>query len=119
MITVRHDDQEIALESVEDARWALEGVLNSIDDGARGLDGTVATERRQGQAAEAGTGMGEPLAAGCHSGVVRKAESSGERRHGIVFLKKKDLIADSICHLAAGGQARYKGRLHQDRQRQL
>jgi hypothetical protein len=42
-----------------------------------------------------------------------------ERRHGIVFLKKKDLIADSICHLAAGGQARYKGRLHQDRQRQL
>ena len=39
MITVRHDDQEIDLESVEDARWALEGVLNSIDDGARGLDG--------------------------------------------------------------------------------
>ena len=39
MITVRHDDQEIDLESVEDARWALEGVLNSIDDGARGLEG--------------------------------------------------------------------------------
>ena len=41
MITVRHDDQEIDLESVEDARWALEGVLNSIDDGARGLEGLV------------------------------------------------------------------------------
>jgi hypothetical protein len=39
MITVRHDDQEIDLESAEDARWALEGVLNSIDDGARGLEG--------------------------------------------------------------------------------
>ena len=39
MITVRHNDQEIGLESAEDARWALEGVLNSIDDGARGLEG--------------------------------------------------------------------------------
>ena len=41
MITVVHGDQEIDLESVEDARWALEGVLNSIDDGARGLEGLV------------------------------------------------------------------------------
>jgi hypothetical protein len=30
MITVRHDDQEIDLESAEDARWALEGVLNPL-----------------------------------------------------------------------------------------
>jgi len=39
MITVRHDDQEIDLETIEDARWALESVLYSIDDGARGLEG--------------------------------------------------------------------------------
>ena len=39
MITVVHGDQELDLETVEDARWALEGVLNSIDDGARGLEG--------------------------------------------------------------------------------
>ena len=41
MITIAHGDQELDLETVEDARWALEGVLNSIDDGARGLEGLV------------------------------------------------------------------------------
>ena len=39
MITVVHGDQELDIETVEDARWALEGVLNSMDDGARGLEG--------------------------------------------------------------------------------
>jgi hypothetical protein len=39
MITVVHGDQELDIETIEDARWALEGVLNSIDDGARGLEG--------------------------------------------------------------------------------
>ena len=39
MITVRHNDQELDIETIEDARWALEGVLYSIDDGARGLEG--------------------------------------------------------------------------------
>jgi len=43
MITVVHGDQELDLETVEDARWALEGVLNSIDDGARGLEGLADT----------------------------------------------------------------------------
>jgi hypothetical protein len=43
MITVVHGDQELDIESVEDARWALEGVLNSIDDGARGLEGLADT----------------------------------------------------------------------------
>ena len=43
MITVVHGDQELNLETVEDARWALEGVLNSIDDGARGLEGLAET----------------------------------------------------------------------------
>ena len=43
MITVRHNDQEIDLESAEDAHWALEGVLQSIDDGARGLEGLADT----------------------------------------------------------------------------
>ena len=43
MITVVHGDQELDLETVEDARWALEGVLNSIDDGARGLEGLAET----------------------------------------------------------------------------
>lgn len=38
MITVVHGDQELDIETIEDARWALEGVLNSIDDGARGLE---------------------------------------------------------------------------------
>jgi archaellum component FlaC len=38
MIIVVHGDQELDIETVEDARWALEGVLNSIDDGARGLE---------------------------------------------------------------------------------
>jgi archaellum component FlaC len=38
MITVIYEDQELSFETVEDARWALEGVLNSIDDGARGLE---------------------------------------------------------------------------------
>jgi hypothetical protein len=53
MITVRHNDQEIDLESAEDARWALEGVLQSMDDGARGLEGLaellqdIATEFEQ------------------------------------------------------------------------
>ena len=39
MITVVHGDQELDIETIEDARWALEGVLYSIDDGARGLEG--------------------------------------------------------------------------------
>ena len=43
MITVRHNDQELDIETIEDARWALEGVLNSIDDGARGLEGLADT----------------------------------------------------------------------------
>jgi hypothetical protein len=43
MITVVHGDQELDIETVEDARWALEGVLNSIDDGARGLERLAAT----------------------------------------------------------------------------
>ena len=41
MITIAHGDQELDLETVEDARWALDGVLNSIDDGVRGLEGLV------------------------------------------------------------------------------
>ena len=45
MITVVHGDQELDIETVEDARWALEGVLNSIDDGARGLEGLADTLR--------------------------------------------------------------------------
>jgi hypothetical protein len=43
MIIVIHGDQALDIESVEDARWALEGVLNSIDDGARGLEGLADT----------------------------------------------------------------------------
>ena len=43
MITVVHGDQELDIETVEDARWALEGVSNSIDDGARGLEGLAET----------------------------------------------------------------------------
>ena len=43
MITVVHGDQELDIETIEDARWALEGVLNSIDDGARGLEGLADT----------------------------------------------------------------------------
>ena len=43
MITVVHGDQELDIETVEDARWALEGVLNSIDDGVRGLEGLADT----------------------------------------------------------------------------
>jgi hypothetical protein len=43
MITVIHGDQELDIETVEDARWALEGVLNSIDDGARNLEGLAET----------------------------------------------------------------------------
>ena len=38
MITIYHDDQEIELENLEHAKWALEAVLDSIDDGARGKD---------------------------------------------------------------------------------
>ena len=45
MITVVHGDQELDIETVEDARWALEGLLNSIDDGARGLEGLADTLR--------------------------------------------------------------------------
>jgi len=45
MITVVHGDQELDIETVEDARWALEGVLQSIDDGARGLEGLADTLR--------------------------------------------------------------------------
>ena len=45
MITVVHGDQELDIETVEDAKWALEGVLNSIDDGARGLEGLADTLR--------------------------------------------------------------------------
>jgi hypothetical protein len=41
MITVVHGDQELDIETVEDARWALESVLYSIDDGARGLEPLV------------------------------------------------------------------------------
>ncbi len=41
MITIRHDDQELDLETIEDARWALESVLISMDDGARGLEPLV------------------------------------------------------------------------------
>ena len=43
MITVVHGDQELDIETVEDARWALESVLNFIDDGARGLEGLADT----------------------------------------------------------------------------
>ena len=43
MITVVHGDQELDIETIEDARWALEGVLNSIDDGARNLEGLAET----------------------------------------------------------------------------
>ena len=43
MITVVHGDQELDIETIEDARWALEGVLQSIDDGARGLEGLAET----------------------------------------------------------------------------
>lgn len=43
MITVVHGDQELIIETVEDAKWALEGVLNSIDDGARGMEGLADT----------------------------------------------------------------------------
>ena len=39
MITICHDDQEIELEDLEHAKWALEAVLNGIDDGARGMEG--------------------------------------------------------------------------------
>ena len=43
MITVVHGDQELDIETLEDAKWALEGVLYSIDDGARGLEGLADT----------------------------------------------------------------------------
>jgi len=45
MITVVHGDQELDIETVEDAKWALESVLYSIDDGARGLEGLADTLR--------------------------------------------------------------------------
>ena len=43
MIHVIHGDQALDIETIEDARWALEGVLQSIDDGARGLEGLAET----------------------------------------------------------------------------
>ena len=39
MITICHDGQEIELEDLEHARWALDAVQMSMEDGARGMEG--------------------------------------------------------------------------------
>ena len=39
MITIYHDGQEIELEDLEHARWALDAVQMSMEDGARGMEG--------------------------------------------------------------------------------
>ena len=39
MITVVHDGQEVELEDLEHARWALDAVQMSMEDGARGMEG--------------------------------------------------------------------------------
>ena len=39
MITIVYDDQEIELEDLEHARWALDAVQMSMEDGARGMEG--------------------------------------------------------------------------------
>jgi hypothetical protein len=39
MITIVHDGQEIELEDLEHARWALDAVQMSMEDGARGMEG--------------------------------------------------------------------------------
>jgi hypothetical protein len=41
MITIVHDGQEIELEDLEHARWALDAVQMSMEDGARGMEGLV------------------------------------------------------------------------------
>ena len=39
MITICHDCQEIELEDLEHAMWALDAVQMSMEDGARGMEG--------------------------------------------------------------------------------
>ena len=39
MITICHDGQEIELEDLEHAKWALDAVQMSMEDGARGMEG--------------------------------------------------------------------------------
>jgi hypothetical protein len=39
MILVVHDGDCLDIETEDDARWELKGVLDAIDDGARGLEG--------------------------------------------------------------------------------
>ena len=39
MITICYDGQEIELEDLEHARWALDAVQMSMEDGARGMEG--------------------------------------------------------------------------------
>ena len=39
MITICYDDQEIELEDLEHAKWALDAVQMSMEDGARGMEG--------------------------------------------------------------------------------
>ena len=42
MITICHDGQEIELEDLEHAKWALDAVQMSMEDGARGMEGLAA-----------------------------------------------------------------------------
>jgi hypothetical protein len=39
MILVVHNDDCLDIETEDDARWELKGVLDAIDDGRRGLEG--------------------------------------------------------------------------------
>ena len=39
MITICYDGQEIELEDLEHAKWALDAVQMSMEDGARGMEG--------------------------------------------------------------------------------
>jgi hypothetical protein len=39
MILVVHNDDCLDIETEDDARWELKGVLEAIDDGRRGLEG--------------------------------------------------------------------------------
>jgi hypothetical protein len=45
MITIVYDGQEIELEDLEHARWALDAVQMSMEDGARGMEGWLTCSR--------------------------------------------------------------------------
>ena len=45
MITICHDGQEIELEDLEHAKWALDAVQMSMEDGARGMEGLADASR--------------------------------------------------------------------------